>query len=408
MAGPLAGLRVVDLTEGDGAPFCAMQLGDAGADVVKVERLSGDWARRLGPPFDHEDGSLFMGMNRNKRSVAVDLDRPDGLAVVQDLVRGADVLVHSFPRAGDAARLGLDYDTLAAVNPGLVYSDISVLEREGPEADRPATDFTLQARAGIHRYVGQRGEEPVRFGSNYVGVTASLYAMQAIVAALFWRRKTGQGQKVETSYLRAIIATQQNYLTSFSDPDDTSGGGFYTSHMEPPSHGLATKTRSIEMGLQYATDPDAAEHLLEWLGVLDEVREAEPSLADRPIGGRGDQALIWPYLRRAFLERPYEEIAEKLDELGMMFAPIHDYGSLYADPGVLEAGVLSSAEHPVRGTVPQVSPPWVLDETPAEVRLAPPLLGEHTDEVLAELAYDAARIGVLRDEGVIRSSDTGR
>ena len=176
MTGPLAGIRVLDLSEGDGAPFCAMQMGDAGADVVKVEGLEGDWARPLGPPFDDADGPLFLGMNRNKRSIALDLDREEGLAVVRDLAASADILVESFPKAADAARMGLDYDTLSAANDGLIYCDLSPLGRQGPNADKPATDLIVQGISGVTRFAGERGTEPVRFGSNYAGVTASMAA----------------------------------------------------------------------------------------------------------------------------------------------------------------------------------------------------------------------------------------
>ena len=401
MAEPLVGIRVLDLTEGDGAPFCTMQLGDAGADVVKVEPLAGDWARAHGGPFDHGDGPLFMGMNRNKRSIALDLESAGGRAIVQELARRADVVVHSFPKAADAARLGLDYDTLAASNPKLIYCDISTLERSGPEADLPETDLTVQARAGLPRFLGQRGEgAPLRFGSNYVGVTASLYAMQAIVAALFHRKRTGEGQQVETSYLRTIVATQQNYLTSFSEPDGDFRG-FYVSHMEPPSRGMATKDRAIEMGLNYARDPNAIENFLDRLGILEDVRKAEPALAARKLTP-ADQAVLKPYMEQAFALRSATEIIPILDELGMMFAPIHDYGSMYADPGVLEQGVLTEVTHPVRGTLKQVNMPWLMDGTPGSIRLGPPLLGEHTDEVLGKIGYDAARIASLRGAGTIR------
>ena len=165
MTGPLAGLHVLDLTEGDGAPYCAMQLGDAGADVIKVETVEGDWARQLGPPFDHGDGALFMGMNRDKRSIAVDFEMDEGRAIVGALAVQSDVFVQAFPKTGDATRLGLDYESLAVDLPALIYCDISLLERRGPDADKPATDLTVQARAGLPPLPGRAREDrtvPVR------------------------------------------------------------------------------------------------------------------------------------------------------------------------------------------------------------------------------------------------------
>ncbi|MGE3856622.1 MAG: CaiB/BaiF CoA transferase family protein [Dehalococcoidia bacterium] len=401
MAGPLTGMRVLDLTQGDGAPFTAMQLGDAGADVIKVEPIEGDWSRALAGPTNHGDGPLYMAMNRNKRSIALDLESAEGRAVVVELAKRADVLVHSFPHASDAARLGLDYATLERLNPRLVYCDISTVERSGPEAELAETDYTVQARSGLPRFLGRRGEAPLRYGSNYAGVTASLYAVQAILAALYWRQKSGVGQEVATSYLRAMIATQQNYLTSFSDPDDTSSGGFYVSHLEPPAQGMETAGQRVEMGFNYARDPKAIDKLAEWLGVLDEMHEAYPATKERPLGQQ-DNATLRPLVARELKKKPYAEVYDKMMELGLQWAPVHDYGTLYQDPGILEQDVVRTVDHPVRGTVRQVSPAWQLDQAPAEIRLAPPLLGEHTDEVLREVGYDDARIASLRNAGAVR------
>ena len=397
MAGPLTGSLVLDLTQGDGAPFTAMQLGDAGAEGIKVEPLTGDWTRALGGPSNHGDGPLFMAMNRNKRSIAVDLESAEGRAIVLEIAKRADVLVHSFPHASDAARLGLDYATLERLNARLVYCDISTVERSGPEAELPETDFTVQARAGLPRFLGVRGEAPLRYGSNYAGVTASLYAVQAILAALYWRQKSGVGQEVATSYLRAMVATQQNYLTSFSDPDDTSYGGFYTSHLEPPAQGMETAEQRVEMGFNYARDPKA----IDKLAVLDEMHTTYPETATRPLGQQ-DNATLRPLVTRELKSKPYAEVYDKMMELGLQWAPVHDYGTLYQDPGILEQDVVRTVEHPVRGTIRQVSPAWQLDQAPAEIRLAPPLLGEHTDAVLRETGFDAARIASLRGAGVVR------
>ena len=398
MTAPLAGIRVLDLTEGDGAPFCAMQLGDAGADVVKVEPLEGDWARRLGPPFEDGDGPLFMGMNRNKRGIALDLEREEGRAVARDLAARADVLVESFPQAGDAGRLGLDYESLSAGNRGLVYCDLSLLERRGPNADKPATDLIVQGLSGLTRFVGERGKEPLRFGSNYAGVTASMYAVQAILAALFWRRRSGEGQYVETSYLRALIATQQNYLAAHGDPDDFSGP-FYDAHLRPPIRGYPTQDRNIEFTASYARDPGAFQSLLARVGILDEVR-ADPRFADRQLTA-DDQAALQPYLDRAFLDHGSEEALALLEELGLMCAPVHDYDSMFHDEGILEQDMLLTVEHPTRGEVRTWGLPWKLD-TPGSVRLAPPTLGEHTDAILEEIGYDEQRRAALRADGVVR------
>jgi len=399
MTAPLDGLRVIDLTQGDGAPFCAMQLGDVGADVIKVEPPDGDWARPLGPPFDRGDGPLFMGMNRNKRSLAADIESDAGRAIVRELARGADVLVQSFPKAADATRLGLDYETLDATNSRLIYCDLSLLERQGQKADKPATDLVLQGIGGITRFVGERGKEPVRFGTNYAGITASLYAVQAILAAIFWRRKSGLGQQIQTSYLRALIATQQNYLTSFSDPDVTVHG-FYTAHTDPPSRGYPTSDLRVEFNLARAKDPLAVEKFIAVFGMAEGIA-ADSRFAGIRIGPE-QQEQLRPFIEAAFRERPSAEVLQRLDELGFMCAPIHDYDSMFHDKGVLEQETLLEVEHPVRGTVKTTGLPWKLPLTPGSVRRAPPLIGEHTVEMLRELGYTAAQIQGLRQAAVIK------
>jgi crotonobetainyl-CoA:carnitine CoA-transferase CaiB-like acyl-CoA transferase len=398
MPAPLHGQRVIDLTQGDGAPFCAMQLGDAGADVIKVEPLHGDWARPLGPPFDHGDGPLFMGMNRNKRSIAVDIERESGRILVRALARGADILIQSFPMAADASRLGLDYARLSAENAALIVCDLSLLEREGPQADKPATDLIVQGIAGITRFVGERGKEPVRFGTNYAGVTASLYAVPAILAAVYWRRRSGLGQLVETSYLRALIATQQNYFTSFSDPD-VIRRGFYTAHLEGPYRGYQTKDRAVEFTFAYARDKDVVEHFFEAFGMTEALR-ADPTLTGRHLGPP-DQEALRPLIEAALQDRSCEEALRIIEGLGCMCSPVHDYESMFHDPSVLEQEVLVQVEHPIRGTVNSTGLPWRLPATPGVILRAPPLLGEHTNEILTELGYSAEQAEQLRRDLVV-------
>ena len=398
--GPLRGMKVVDLAVGDGGPFIGMQMGDGGADVIKVEPIEGDWARHLGGPFDHGDGPLYMGMNRNKRSIALDLESAEGQAIVHALLKDADVLIHNFPKAADAKRLGLDYATLEPENRRLVYCDFSAVGRTGPEADGPETDLTLQARAGLPRFLGERGKPPLKFGSNYAGVSSAMYAMQGILAALFWRNRSGEGQEVHTSVLSGMMATEQNYLTSSSDPDGDIRG-FPVSHLEPPSQGLETLGQRVEMGFNYARDPEAIDKLFEWLGTLDQVRKDHPELASRHLGNQ-DTATLRPYLLPALKTKAFPDVYAKMMELGIQWAPVHDYGTMYADPGILEQDVVRTVQHPVRGAVREVTPAWAIDEAPAEVRLAPPLLGEHTDAILGELGYDAAKIAALRAGNIIR------
>ena len=400
-AAPLNGIRVLDLTEGDGAPYAAMQLGDAGADVIKIEPIGGDWARPLGGPFDHGDGPLFMGMNRNKRSIAIDLAREEGRDLVRSLAERADVILHSFPHAEDARRFGLDYETLWAKNPGLVYCDISTLERGGPEADKPATDLTVQARTGLPRFLGERGQEPLRFGSNYAGVTAAMYAVQGILAALYARTRSGRGQSVETSYLRAMIATQTNYFTAFSEPDDTSSAGFHTMHTDPPARPTETSDKPVHFNLWFARDPHVVKQVMERLGVWEEFTRAHPDVGE-PSTNPIFQRLVNPFIDAGIKRHTSAEVLQLLDEVGAMSSPVHDLGTLFADEGILEQDMLVTVAHPTRGQTKQVGLPWKMSDSPGAIRLAPPTLGEHTDEVLASAGVSAASVRSLREQGIVR------
>ncbi len=403
MAGPLEGVKVVDLSQGDGAPYCGMQLGDAGADVIKVEPLEGDWARHLGPAFDKGDGPLFMGMNRNKRSIALDLEKEEGREIVRRLARKTDIFLESLPTEEEIQRLGLTYEALSKLNSRLIYCDISYLERQGPSRNKPATDLTLQGIGGIMRFAGERGKAPVKFGENYVGVVASMYALQAVGAALFWRLKSGLGQKIETSYLRTIIATQQNYFTSFSEPDQlgAGGGGFYYSHLGPPSRGYKTKDRNVEFGFGYARFDDPWVAFCDRFGIPEQIKK-KYTYEDVRARAWGAGAELGEAIENAFKDKTADEVIAILDDMGFLCAPVHNYDSMFKDEGVLQQQMLLEVKHPQRGTTKTTGLPWKFTQTPGSVRLAPPLLGEHTDEVLAEAGYTAEEITRLRADSVVK------
>ncbi len=191
-----AGQGGIDLSQGDGAPYCSMQLGDAGADVIKVEPLEGDWSRHLGPPFDVKgDGPLFMGMNRNKRSIALDLATEKGREVVRRLAAKADVFLESFTTEEEMQRLGFTYEELSRLNPRLIYCDVSCFERSGPRANKPATELTLEGISGLMRFIGERGKEPCSMGYNYAGVvTAMVGLLTALPETRLFKRLEREGR----------------------------------------------------------------------------------------------------------------------------------------------------------------------------------------------------------------------
>ena len=396
-SGPLEGIDVLDLTEGDGAPFCAMLLGDAGANVLKVESITGDWARRLGPPFDeYGDSAFFIAMNRNKRSLAVDLDSVAGCEIVRLIASKVDVVIESFTSLAYAETRGLDYQSVSQRNRALIYCDVSAHGRSGPSGSSFGTDLTLQAKAGLFRFVGRRGGVPVRFGTNYLGIVASMYAMQGVLAALYWRETSGAGQLVDTSYLRAAIATQQNFLTASSEPDAGTDrqGSFYNRHLDAPNHGYATADGYVEIRFN-GRDPEVWRRLGAALDVQRFMNLNPDELGHIEVEMTAE-------LRTAIARLSTREVAGLLDQLGIQCAPIHSYETMCADPGVLEQDVIIAAAGGARRPVAMPGFLWKMLATPAAVTRGAPLLGEHTREVLQELGYEDAAISELSRQGVIR------
>jgi len=316
MTSPLERYLVIDMTQGDSGPFCTMQLGDAGAEVIKVEPLEGDPARRLGPPFVDGDSGFFMGLNRNKKSLAVDFETPDGREIVHRLAQRADVFVESFT-PGEIERLGFDFASLSARNPRLVYCAISAFGQQGPYAHKPATDLVVEGISGIQRFLGVAGEEPVKMGTNYAGAVADMYAMQGILAALFWRRSSGRGQKVETSMLAAMLSTQTNYFTSDSDPD-VRKPGFLTTFSNPPATGFQTKDIPIFLNFLFAR-LGAWERFCHSVGISEDVT-GDPRFATEE-GRQAHEQVLKPIYEKAFATLTADEV---LQRLGISAAAVAD------------------------------------------------------------------------------------
>ncbi len=403
MAGPLEGFLVLDLTQGDSGPFCGMQLGDGGADVIKVEPLEGDWSRPLGPPFVDGDSTFFIGLNRNKRSIAVNLNEPKGKDVLLKLVGKADVFIESF-RPGVIDEMGFGYDALNRINPRLVYCSISPFGQTGPYAKKAAGDLVLQGMMGLHRFHGVSGKEPVKIAFNYAGVVADLYASQAILAALFWRTRSGLGQKVETSQLKAMLNTQNNYILGDSDPDpETARGGFSrVGHLlSKPNYGYKTKDLNISFGFSFGNRAQLWEGFCRSIGIPEEIIKDERF--NTPEKRQANEGLLTPYYEEAFKNKSSAEILKVLDDLGALSAPHHNYDSLYSDPNMLAQEMLLEMDHATAGKMDTFGVIWKFTKTPASVRLAPPKLGQHTQDILSTLGYSAHAIKDLEAAKVVKT-----
>jgi crotonobetainyl-CoA:carnitine CoA-transferase CaiB-like acyl-CoA transferase/enoyl-CoA hydratase/carnithine racemase len=379
--GALAGMTVLDLTQVMAGPFCTMILADLGADVVKVENPeSGDQTRSS---FAHP--GAFLALNRNKRSITLDLKSEAGRATFHELVRSADVVVENW-RPGVAAKLGVDHETLAPLNPGLIYASVSGFGQTGPYADRPGYDLIAQAMSGIMSVTGEPGDRPVKSGIPVADLGAGLFTAVGILAAWASRQRTGQGQYVETSLFEAAVALSVWESTEFWATGKAPQALGSAHRMSAPYQALATRDGFITVG---ANNERLWQRLCRAL-------DAE-ELADDPRFARNDDRMAHRPELAAELERRLagDDTAawvERLLAAGVPAGPIQDYRQvLEEDPHVQARGMVTTVEHPVEGPVPVLSSPLHLSRTPATVRTPPPLLGQHNDELLARAAAPPER-----------------
>jgi len=394
-AGALAGLTVLDLSRVLSGPFATMTLADLGADVVKIEQPgTGDDTRQWGPPFQGDEAAYFLSVNRNKRSLAVDLKSADGLALVRDLARRADVVVENF-RPGTAARLGLGYDDLAAANPGLVYASISGYGQTGPDSHRAGYDAIAQARSGIMSVTGEADGPPVRVGVSSADLVAGMWAVIGILAALRERDRSGQGQWVDISLLDGSVS----WLTYVAS-------GYFATGTRPPRYGSAHPTIAPYQGfatkdgdLMLAVGNDAIWRRFASVAGLADLLE-DPRFTTNPLRVEHRDELL-PLVADAMAARTSVEWVEVLDAAGVPVGPIQTVDEVVTDPQVLARGMIGEVKHPTAGTVRTIGCPVRLTATPPQVRTAPPLLGQQTDDVLAELGVDQERLAALRASGAV-------
>jgi crotonobetainyl-CoA:carnitine CoA-transferase CaiB-like acyl-CoA transferase len=396
VAGPLAGLRVLDLTRALSGPFATMVLGDLGADVIKVEDIwHGDDTRRWGPPFQGDDAAYFLSVNRNKRGLSVNMKAPAGRDIVRRLAAGSDILVENF-RPGTAARLGVGYAELARDNPGLIYASISGYGQTGPSAHLPGYDAVAQAVSGMMSVTGEPDGEPVRSGTSSADVGAGMWALIGILAALHARETTGQGQLVDVSLLDGQLA----WLTYVA-------GKYFATGVTPGRHGSAHESLTpyqvfptADAPLMVAVGSDGLWRRFTSATGLDELAD-DPRYATNPDRVRNRDTLI-PLLTETLAAKGCAEWTDLLNAAGVPAGPVNTVPAALAQPQVAARDMVVEVEHPVAGTLKMLGSPLKLSAQPASIRRPPPVLGEHTDEVLAEAGYTPAQIAELRQAGVVR------
>lgn len=403
--GPLAGLRVVDCSTVLAGPLCTMVLGDLGADVVKVEPPEGDATRGWGPPWlgDEAAGTrtaaYFFAVNRNKRSIRLDLRTPDGREILARLLRDADVLVENF-RTGGFARLGFDDAALRALNPGLVHLAITGYGPDGPDAAKPGYDFVAQAVGGLMSITGEPAESgghPVKVGVAIGDVVTGLFGAVGVLSSLLARRdgRTPGGQRVDVSLLESTLALlvnqAQNAFVTGRAPRRM--GSAHPTIVPYETFATADGEIAVAVGSER-----------QWPRLCDAL--GAPELARDPrFATNGDRvehrAELRPLLAARFLGRSTADWLCALDAADVPVGPVNDVVAAFAAPQAIARGMTVEVEHPAFGVLRQVGIPISFSATPGSIRTAPPLLGEHTDEILAATGHDAETIADLRARGIV-------
>lgn len=396
MAGPLDGYRVLDLSRILAGPYCAMLLGDLGADVIKVERPEvGDDTRRWGPPFLGGESAYYLCANRNKRSVTLNLQSKIGQELVRQLAGKCDVVVENF-KTGEMDSFGLGYEALSREHPGLIYCSITGYGQTGPDKDLPGYDFIIQGRGGVMGITGEPDGEPMKVGVAVTDVTAGLFAANAIQAALLGRVRTGRGQAIDISLLDVQVAwlanVASNHLISGNAPKR-----YGNAH---PSIVPYQSFRAADGPFCLAVGNDA-----QWGRLCSEL--GRPKFANdkrfdtNPSRVQNREAVV-SILESIFRTRDRAYWLSRLRSAGVPCGPIQSVDQVFNDDQVLAREMLVSVSHPTAGQLPVVGSPFKFSESRFESRLAPPLLGQHTDEILMELLEcSREEIGKYRDDGAI-------
>jgi crotonobetainyl-CoA:carnitine CoA-transferase CaiB-like acyl-CoA transferase len=407
MPGPLSHVRVLDLSRVLAGPWAGQNLADLGAEVIKVERPgSGDDSRAFGPPWvkdrqgrDTKDSAYYTSANRGKKSITVNISRPEGQKLVAELARISDVLIENY-KFGDLARYGLAYEDLKKANPKLIYCSVTGFGQTGPYRERPGYDFMIQGMGGMMSVTGEPddapGGGPQRAGVPVADIITGMYASIAICAALAHREKTGVGQQLDLALLDsqiALLAYQNtNYFATGKPPKRI--GNLHPNIV--PYQPFRTKDGSVILA---CGNDNLYRKFCEVAGCLDLADDPRFASNGKRVENRAELTRL---LQAIFAKKTTHEWVELLEAAGVANGPINDVAQVFEEPQVVARGVRIELDHPVAGKLPLVASPMRFSATPVEHKLAPPVLGQHTDEVLREvLRKSEGEIARLREEGVI-------
>lgn len=394
MTGPLEGVKVLDVSRVLAGPFCSMILGDLGADIIKVEPPQGDLTRSWGPPFLVGESGYYLSVNRNKRSICLDLSKEEARQVLRDLASECDVFLENF-RPGVAKRLQMDYQAIQRLRPDVVYCSISGYGQDGPYRDKPSFDIILQGLGGFMGITGEEGGPPVRIGVATADLGAGLHAAIAILAALLRRSRGGGGDYIDVSILDGQVfwltyAAQHFFLTGKSPPRM---GSRHPQIM--PYQTFPTRDGHIVVA---AASQKFWEGLCGAVGREDLLRRREFSTNELRVVNREELEHI---LEGVFRTRDTKAWVQALEAGGIPCGPVNAVEQVVSDPQVLHRGMIQEMEHPRLGTLKLLAPPFKFDSGGLEARIPPPLKGEHSQEILAGLGYDEGAIKELEQGGAV-------
>ncbi len=393
MPGPLSGCRVIELAHIMAGPVAGLMLADMGADVIKVEKLDGDDTRRFIPPTIEGESAAFMMMNRNKRGIVLDLKNEGGKNVLRRLVREADVLIENY-RLGTMEKLGLGYEALSKLNPGLIYCEVSGFGRTGPYAHRGGFDLIAQGMSGLMSVTGEGpGRPPVKVGAPVSDITAGILAAMGIAAAYAHKLKTGEGQKVDTSLFEAAI-TQTYWQSAIAFATGVSPAAMGSAHpLNAPYQAFETADGYINIG---------AANQANWERML-KIMDAEELNEDPRFFSNAcriqNLAALEQILNAHFRKRTTDEWLAAFEGAGMPAGPVLSITEMHDDPQALARDMIVSTRHPVAGEVKTIGLPVKFSKSHGGVQKCAPLKGEHTIEVLRENGFEEADIQRLLDSG---------
>ncbi len=407
----LDGIRILDLSRILAGPWCTQTLADLGADVIKIERPgTGDDTRTWGPPFlkdaqghDTAEAAYYLGCNRNKRSITCDIAQPAGQALIRELATHCDVLVENF-KVGDLARYGLDYASLRSVNPRLVFCSITGFGQTGPYRDRAGYDYAVQGMGGLMSVTGERddiGGGPQKVGVAVADMFTGMYAATAILAALRHAERSGEGQYVDMALLDTQVAMLANL-----------GANYLVSGQVPGRAGNAHQNIVPYQVFETAPSPVGKDYLILAVGNDNQFAKfceaaGRPDIAaDARFTKNADRvrnrAVLVPMLEEIVRQRPKAQWLPQLEAAKVPCGAINNLEEVFADPQVNERGMVGTWQHPVQEGLRLVASPIHMSATPVRTDLPPPMLGQHTEEVLREvLGWDSHRIAGARDQGAI-------